>query len=106
MGDLKPLWPDKDLPLATVGLAGDTVVSSGTDPNARGNDGPAALKDFWQAGGREDNRSAPATSDGSIEETRNSVSGLPALPNRFEPAEAKVEPPDLTDRNPGNVDRK
>lgn len=45
----------------------------------------------------------PAVPD---KETGNSVSGLPALPNRWEPAASSEQPPDLTDRSPGTIDRR
>lgn len=101
MGDLKPLWPDKDLPLATHGLGGDVVISSGSDPNASGGDGPAGLKNFW-----DDSKQALSETGVGMDESRNSVSGLPSLPNRFEPSDGAVDPPDLTTRNPGTVDKR
>jgi hypothetical protein len=38
-------------------------------------------------------------------ESSNSVSGLPSLPNRYEPTEAPPDIPDLTDRSPGTIDK-
>ena len=33
------------------------------------------------------------------------MSGLPSLPNRYEPSETPPEPPTLQDRNPGTIDQ-
>ena len=39
-------------------------------------------------------------------ESENSVSGLPAQPNRFEPTETPPPPPTLQDRRPGTIDER
>lgn len=97
MGDLKTNWPDPVLP--DHGAAGQGVVSSGSDPNADGGDGPAALQPLWPSDKQATTRTESA-------ESANSVSGLPPQPNRFEPSGAPPEPPDLTDRTPGTIDRR
>lgn len=108
MGDLKSVFSNAVYP-TTSDLAGDTVVSRGSDPNADGNPGPAALKDFWEKGDYPWPAGTPgqAVSEDTISqaESANSMSGLPSLPNRFEPSEGAVEPPDLTNRNPGTIDK-
>jgi hypothetical protein len=99
MGDLKtpytnPVYPN------TTDMGGDTVVTRGTDPNAEGDNGAGAqLQGFWPV------RALPENLNLGLSESPNSVSGLPPLPNRFEPAADTVEPPDLTDRNPGTIDK-
>lgn len=93
---LKAFWPDKDQPIDTPGLSGASVTSSGSDPNADGGDGPAGLDPVWEK--------APYDTT-STAESSNSVSGLPALPNRFEPAADTVELPTLKDRMPGTIDK-
>lgn len=101
MGDLKPFWPGDDLPLGTVGLGSDLAISTGSDPNADNGDKPAGIINFWE------NSKQPLSEQGvSTEESRNSVSGLPALPNRFAPAASGVEVPNLTDRRPGTIDER
>lgn len=97
MGELKTHWTDPVLP--THDLAGQGVVSSGSDPNAAGGDGPAALQPLWPDAQRITTKTDQA-------ETPNSVSGLPPQPNRFEPSGTPPEPPDLTDRNPGTIDQR
>ena len=94
MADLKTPWTTP--PVSAPGLSGAGVVSSGTDPNASGNPGPAGLQTVWP--------NAPLASLG-LEESANSVSNLPSLPNRFEPAETPPEPPSLQDRSPGTIDK-
>ena len=98
MGDLttpfnKPILPSHD-------VSGDSVVGRGSDPNAAGGAGPAGLQDFWP-----DDKQA-MTADPGIAESANSVSGLPPLPNRFEPSGTPPEPPSLQDRVPGTIDQK
>ncbi len=96
MGDLKTYWPASDQPVPTPGLGGAGMISSGSDPNADGGDGPAALQPLWQN---------PPTMATSTAESSNSVSGLPARPNRWEPSDTPPDPPDLTQRSPGTVDK-
>lgn len=95
MGDLKTYFDKAVVP--TPGLSGDSITSSGSDPNADGGGGENALQSIW------DKDFVPVPSG---EESANSVSGLPAQPNRFAPSETPPEPPDLTDRNPGTIDKK
>lgn len=96
MGDLKTPFGNAVYP-TTSDLAGDTIISRGDDPSADGNPGPGGLQPVWG--------DAPFSSDAQAE-TANSVSGLPAHPNRYEPAAETVMPPDLTDRNPGTIDKR
>ena len=98
MGDLKTPF-DKPIYGDTTDLSGQGVISRGTDLNADGGDGPAGFEPVWPADKR-------ATTAAGIEESANSVSGLPSLPNRFEPAESSVEIPTLKDRNPGTIDKR
>jgi hypothetical protein len=100
MGDLKSFWPDKDQAFSGTETSGAGVVSSGSDPNADGGDGPGGLKSFW-----DEKRALPENANPGNAESNNSVSGLPALPNRFEPAESTADIPDLTDRSPGTIDK-
>lgn len=98
MGDLKTPWSNPVYP-DTSDLGGDLATSRGNDPNADGDPGPAAIKTFWEP-------AKQITKDMSMEESGNSVSGLPSLPNRFEPTEQPPDPPDLTTRSPGTIDKK
>jgi hypothetical protein len=93
MGDLKTFWDDPGMPMSTD-LGGDTVVSSGSDPSVSV-EGENPIKPFWP------NPSVPTPGG---EETENSVSGLPSLPNRFEPSDQPPPPPTLQDRRPGTID--
>lgn len=94
MGDLKSPWDNPGTP--TPDLSGQGVVSRGSDPNIDMG-GPSALQGVTWA-------SPPVATPGG-EETANSVSGLPLQPNRFEPSGTPPEPPNLTDRNPGMIDK-
>lgn len=95
MGDLKTFWNDSPVPDADT--AGNGTIARGSDPNADGNDGPAGLNSAWTS-----NPPAMAT---STEESANSVSKLPKLPNRFEPSvPSTVTPANLENRSPSNVD--
>lgn len=101
MGDLKTNWHDPAYG-NTTNDAGDLAIGRGSDPNADGNrDHPAGLVNFW-----EDSKQALSEQGVPTEESANSVSGLPKLPNRFQPAEGRVEPPSLQDRNPGTIDKR
>ena len=82
-------------------LSGAGVISSGSDANADGNDGAAGLVDIWP-----DAKQPFHENSLQRAESANSVSGLPALPNRFEPAVETVDIPDLTDRTPGTIDKR
>jgi hypothetical protein len=95
-GDLKTFWQDPGMPQQTD-LGGDTIVSSGSDPNVDLGEGGNPITPFWPA--------PPVPELSSQEESSNSVSGLPSLPNRYEPADQPPGPPDLTDRNPGTIDK-
>jgi hypothetical protein len=101
MGDLKTPWSNPVYP-DTSDLGGSGVISRGSDPNADGGkDGEAGIRNFW------DDPKQAMGENPSTEESKNSVSGLPALPNRFEPAESNIENvPDLTRRSPGTIDQK
>ena len=92
---LKPLWSDPGVPTPDPGGAGP--LGRGSDPNASGNPGPNGLDPLWP------NPVMPAPSG---EESSNSLSGLPSLPNRYDPAEAPPDPPNLTDRMPGTIDKR
>ena len=95
-GELKSPWGDKgDYVAPMPDTAGAGVVSRGTDPNV----------DTGGAGALQSPYTQPAISNFDGQESPNSVSGLPLQPNRFEPSGTPPSPPDLTDRNPGNVDR-
>jgi hypothetical protein len=72
------------------------VTSRGSDPTID-TGGEGALTPLWQ------NPTVPIPGG---EETSNSVSGLPSQPNRFEPSDMPPAPPDLTDRNPGTIDKR
>jgi hypothetical protein len=41
----------------------------------------------------------------SGQESANTMSGLPSLPNRYQPNEAPQDPPSLQDRMPGTIDK-
>jgi hypothetical protein len=101
MGDLKTPWPDKDQAFTGTDMSGAGVTQRGSDPNADGNDGEGGLKSFW-----DEKRALPENANPGNAESANSVSGLPPLPNRFEPSETPPEMPDLTDRSPGTIDKK
>lgn len=90
-----PLWKDSPVPVPDLG--GDAATSRGSDPNAAGGDGPNGLNPNW---------ANPPVSVPGGEESSNSVSGLPSLPNRFAPSGTPPPPPDLTERNPGTIDQK
>lgn len=96
MGDLKTPWDSKDQIFTGTSLDGAGVVSSGSDPNATPDSGGGAVDPFWP--------SQPVVDPG-MEESANSVSGLPKLPNRFEPTESIPDVPDLTTRSPGTIDK-
>jgi hypothetical protein len=109
-GDLKTPWQPGSYPwpggvpepvVSTVGdLSGAGVTSRGSDPNSEGDNGQGAgLKNFW------DDPKQAMGENPSIAESSNSVSGLPSLPNRYEPTEAPPDPPDLTTRSPGTIDK-
>lgn len=96
MGDLKTYFDKAVLPDHALG--GQGITGSGSDPNADGGGGPAGLDPIhWPN---------PVVPTLSGEESSNSVSGLPAMPNRFEPTETPPEPPSLQDRNPGTIDQR
>ena len=95
MPDLKTFWDNPGMP-KTYDLSADGVVSSGTDPSVT-IDAPNALQPIWT------NDPVPTTTG---QESENSVSGLPANPNRFEPTEQPPPPPTLQDRRPGTIDER
>jgi hypothetical protein len=92
MSDLKTFWDKPGMPMSSD-LGGDSVTASGTDPQVS-LAGDNALQPIW-------NDPVPKTTG---EESENSVSGLPAQPNRFEPTEQPPPPPTLQDRRPGTID--
>lgn len=94
MADLKTFW---DNPIAgDQGLAGSSIVSSGSDPSVMPlAEGDTAHDPVWP------NPPVPYLTG---QESENSVSGLPPLPNRFEPADQPPGPPSLQDRRPGTID--
>src|SRR5882762_5707186 len=102
---LKEFWPSKDQHIDTPGLPGAGVISSGTDPNAEGNPGEAAIKDFWEPVNGYGQQALPEDQYSNTAESSNSVSSLPSLPNRFEPSADTVELPTLKDRMPGTIDK-
>jgi hypothetical protein len=95
MADLKTFWDNPGMPSSTD-LGGDGVVSSGTEPSVS-TDGENALQPIWT------NDPVPSM---RAEESPNSVSDLPARPNRFEPTETPPPPPTLQDRRPGTIDER
>ena len=98
MGDLKTFWPDKDQVFTGTDTSGAGITERGTDANiGAGETGSGAIDPFWP--------NQPVTDPGTAE-SRNSVSGLPSLPNRFEPSETPPTIPDLTDRSPGTIDKR
>lgn len=86
-----PIYPN------TSDLSGDVATSRGSDPNASGDAGAAGLDPVWPA---------PVVPTPSGAETPNSVSGLPALPNRYAPSDQPPAPPSLEDRTPGTIDER
>lgn len=94
MGDLKTNWPNPGTPIPDLG--GQGIIGRGSDPNADGGGGLAGII------GSPFDKVMPTPSGA---ESANSVSGLPSLPNRFEPAAANVEIPSMKDRSPLTVDK-
>jgi hypothetical protein len=96
MSELKSFW--NNAPVPDVGLAGDSIASSGSDPQVTV-DSPNGLTQVAWA-------NPPVPNIGG-EETENSVSGLPLQPNRFEPSPSSPpEPPTLKERSPTTIDEK
>ena len=95
MGDLKTFF-DKPIYPNTSDLGGAAVTSRGSDPQIDSG-GEGGVRPLWPA---------PITPIPGGEESSNSVSGLPALPNRFEPSDTPPAPPTLADRNPGTIDKR
>lgn len=81
--------------LADQGISGDGVLNSGTDPQVD-TGGSGALQTLFDR---------PAVQNFEGSETPNSVSGLPATPNRFQESGEPPAPPSLEKRNPGTIDR-
>lgn len=96
MPDLKTFWPDPGMPKTYDVGQGDGVVSSGSDPLITV-DAPQGLDPIW---------TDPVPELSAAAESPNSVSGLPAQPNRFEPPETPPGPPSLQDRRPGTIDER
>jgi hypothetical protein len=99
MGEIKTPWPDKDQAFSGTSMDGAGVTSRGSE-DVGDNGGGAGLKSFW-----DEKRALPENSSPGNEESSNSVSGLPSLPNRYEPSETPPEMPDLTTRSPGTIDK-
>jgi hypothetical protein len=95
MADLKSPWNDPVTPIPEFG--GEGVVSRGTDPNVTIGSGSGLS-------GVAFDKAIVSTPGG--EETNNSLSGLPAQPNRFEPSGTPPQPPSLQDRMPGTIDER
>jgi hypothetical protein len=95
MSDLKTFWSNPGGPDMNPGLDGSSVTSSGTDPQVDLS-GTPDCNPIWS------NPPVPYT-DG--QESSNSVSGLPSLPNRYEPPGEPPPPPTLLDRRPGTIDQ-
>jgi len=96
MAEIKTFWDNPGMPVSTD-LGGDTITSSGSDPNAEGGDEHGnACKPLWND---------PPVPYFDKSESSNSVSGLPSVPNRFEPNQKPDDPPDLKERNPGTIDK-
>jgi hypothetical protein len=98
VADLKTFFTEPAM--TAPGLEGDTVTQRGSDPQIDGGSGANGLQDFWEAGQVIEGENV------GMEETSNPVSGLPLRPARWEPAASSEQPPDLTDRNPGTIDRR
>lgn len=92
---LKPLWGNAPVP--TPDLGGASVTSRGSDPLFDTGGSSGLQGSPWES---------PPVSPLGGEETSNSVSGLPSLPNRFEPSGTPPGPPSLDDRSPGTIDEK
>lgn len=94
MPDLKTFWDNPGMPKSYDVPQGDGVTESGSDPLISPS-GENALQPIWT------NPSVPTPGG---EESPNSVSGLPAAPQRFEPSAQPPPPPTLQDRRPGTID--
>jgi len=94
MGDLKTPFEKAAVPVPDLG--GQGVTSRGSDPNVNAS-GSSALQTPFDK---------PIYANTGPEESANSVSGLPSLPNRFEPSETPPEPPSLEKRSPGTIDKR
>jgi hypothetical protein len=96
MSELKSFW--NNAPVPDVGLAGDSIASSGSDPQVTVDSPNGLTQVAW---------SNPPVPNIGGEETENSVSGLPLQPNRFEPSPSSPpEPPTLKERSPTTIDEK
>jgi hypothetical protein len=98
MADLKTFFIDPAM--TAPGLDGDTVIARGSDPQIDGGQGANGLRDFWEASQTIEGENV------GLQETSNPVSGLPLRAARWEPAASSEQPPDLTDRNPGTIDKR
>jgi hypothetical protein len=97
MGDLKSPWESKDQAFTGTDMAGAGVTERGGEDVGDNAGSGSGLQPMWKE---------PILGNFDKAETANSVSGLPSLPNRFEPTEAPPEMPSLKDRSPLNVDKK
>ena len=96
MSDLKTFFDRPGMPMDT-GLGGDSIVSSGSDPQVTVDSPNGLTQVLWPN---------PPVAAVSGQETENSVSGLPPQPNRFEPPSEPPPPPTLQDRRPGTIDER
>lgn len=97
MPDLKTFWTDPGGPERYPDLSGESIVSSGSDPQVTVDSPNGLTQVLWPA---------PPIPEFSGEESPNSVSGLPSQPNRFEPSPSSPpEPPSLQDRSPMTIDQ-
>lgn len=95
MPDLKTFW---DNPVTKdADLGSDVAVSSGSDPSVTVDSPNGLTQVLWPN---------PSVPDPSGAESPNSVSGLPPLPNRYEPTEQPPGIPSLKDRRPGTIDER
>ena len=94
MGDLISPFGDPAMPPPDP--SGDLITARGGDPNVS-DSGSSGLQPIW---------AEKFVPDPAVKETANSVSGMPATPNRWQPSETPPSPPDLTDRNPGTIDQR
>jgi hypothetical protein len=97
MPDLKTFWPNPPGPDLYPPLTGDTVTGSGSDPMVTVDSPNGLTQVLWPD---------PTVSDPSGAETPNTVSGLPPMPNRFEPTATPPPLPTLQDRRPGTIDER
>lgn len=94
MADLKTPFNEPAMPAPDLG--GDLITARGGDPLID-TGGSSGLQPVW---------GSPIVPTPGGSEDSNPISGLPTTPARWEPSAASEQPPDLTDRNPGTIDRR